>query len=271
VTSSLLANLASSPFVNERPVQRFTVAAWVLGALLVGANLLLWIQYRHDSTALRARLGETRAAIDAKSEHVVKMDEELRRLRLPAQNAQVSFLNGRIAERTFPWSLLFERIASTLPDGVRLLSLSPVFEQPGGGDGAKKKERSPVPPGEELVSLKIHGAAKDDQALYQLIDAFFATPGFARPRLYQESSQGARSEVVFNVDVEYQPRYSPAADSQADTAAGAEDAKREQPATPDAQGLDSAAEGSDTEGAPGAPGDGRLMVDDGQDQHEVNE
>jgi hypothetical protein len=265
---SLLANLAASPFINERPVQRFTVAAWVLGALLMGANLLLWVQYRHDSTALRARLVETRAAIDVKSAHVVRMDEELRGLRLPAQNAQVSFLNGRIAERTFPWSLLFERIATTLPDGVRLMGLTPVFGDAGGA-GAKK-ERAQAPPGEELVSLKIRGAAKDDEALYQLIDAFFAAPAFLRPRLYQESSKGP--EVTFTVDVDYRPRFVPPADSTSDRGAATEAAQREEPAKVDTGGLDSEADSGDTASSGGlGDGDGRLVVDDGKDQHEVSE
>ena len=57
--SSLLANLAAAPFVNQRPVQRFKMAAWAVGALLAALNVFLWLQYRHDSTAMRARLAET--------------------------------------------------------------------------------------------------------------------------------------------------------------------------------------------------------------------
>ena len=168
-SSSLLANLASSPFVNKRPVQRFTAVAWMVGALLIGINVALWVQYRHESTALRGRLAETRAAIDRKSGNVVEMDQQLRGLRLGAQNAQVGFLNDRIAERTFPWSLLFERIAATLPDGVRLMSLAPVFSDAKRADTKSRTGRrtSPPPaPEDELINLKLQGAAKtDDVAL----------------------------------------------------------------------------------------------------------
>jgi Tfp pilus assembly protein PilN len=203
--SSLLANLASAPFINRRPVQRFIVAAWATGVLLIAVNVLLWIQYRHQSTELRTRLASTRQAIDLKSRHIVEVNDQLRGLRLPAQNAQVTFLNQRIAERTFPWSLLFERIASTLPDGVRLISLSPVFTDRKAGAAPAKKEPAKKAPEEEVVSLKIHGAAQSDQALYELIDRFFASPAFANPRLYQENSSAG--EVEFNVDVDYKPRY----------------------------------------------------------------
>jgi hypothetical protein len=205
--SSLLANLAAAPFVNQRPVQRFKLVAWLLGALLASVNVLLWLQYRHDSTALRARLAETRVAIEARSGSVVAMDRELDSLDLSTQNAQVEFLNRRIAERTFPWSLLFERIASTLPDGVRLFGLSPVFQDRERMAGATPAKRTA--PQDELVGLKIIGVAKSDDELYQLIDTFFSSPAFERPRLYQERITAG--EVQFTIDVEYRPRFETAA------------------------------------------------------------
>jgi hypothetical protein len=229
---SLFANLAAAPFVNRRPVQRFTRAAWVLGILLAALNTLLWLQYRHDSTALRARLAETRSAIEIKSRSVVDADQKLRGLGLAVQNAQVDFLNRRIAERTFPWSLLFERIASTLPDGVRLISLTPVFRdraEPGAGKAAKPEPA----PREELVDLKIRGVAKSDQDLYELIDAFFSSPAFLRPRLYQESQ--SEGEVSFTVDVQYRPRFEvEAASPRAET----EEADDPESTAPPPQGLD---------------------------------
>jgi Tfp pilus assembly protein PilN len=186
-------------------VQRFTLAAWALGTLLAAVNVLLWVQYRHDSTALRGRLAATRAEIEERSANVVRMNGELGGLGLAAQNEQIEFLNQRIAERTFPWSILFERVAATMPDGVRLLGLNPSFrdrEQ----ERTRRRERGAPPPApeDELVDLKIRGVAKSDEDLYQWIDAFFASPAFERPRLYQESSNLA--EVQFTVDVQYRPR-----------------------------------------------------------------
>jgi hypothetical protein len=198
----LLVNLAGSPFVNRRPVQRFAMAAWALGVLLAGVNVFLWLQYRHDSTALRDRLADTRTAIDAKSQHLVAMNEELQGLGLAGQNAQVEFLNRRIAERTFPWSLLFERIGATLPDGVRILGVNPVFRE-----RAEDRRRPPqvvVAPEDELVDFTFQGMARSDQDLYRLVDAFFSSPVFEAPRLHQETSTGG--EVQFTVDVRYRPR-----------------------------------------------------------------
>jgi Tfp pilus assembly protein PilN len=212
---ALLANLAAAPFLNQRPVQRFALVAWVLGTLLLAVNVLLWVQYRHESTALRGRLASTRAAIEEKSVRVVEMDQELRGLRLPAQNAQVAFLNNRIAERTFPWSLLFERIAATLPDGVRLMSLTPVFDR----RTKVAEDRPAMAPEDEVISLKINGVAKNDDSLYGLIDAFFADPTFARPRLYNESSSKSKGgEVSFTVDVDYRPRFGEGASPDPDAA-----------------------------------------------------
>jgi hypothetical protein len=179
-----------------------------VGALLATGNVLLWLQYRQDSTALRARLAETRSAIEARSGSLVGMHRELAGFDLRAQNAQVDYLNQRIAERTFPWSLLFERIASTLPDGARLISLTPVFP---GRDrrAAGPRAKPPTAPEDELVGLKILGVAKSDEELYELIDTFFSSPAFERPRLHQENA--TTGEVAFTVDVEYRPRYEAAA------------------------------------------------------------
>jgi Tfp pilus assembly protein PilN len=202
--SYLLANLAAAPFVNKRPVQRFMVAAWLISVVLATLNVVLWLQYRHDSTALRARLAETRSAIEASSRNVVEMDRDLDGLDLAAQNAQVDFLNDRIAERTFPWSLLFERIAATLPDGVRLMGLNPVFEE---RDRRRQRaQEKPTLPEDELVDLKFEGAAKSDEELYELIDAFFSSPAFDRPRLHEESRDTTGGGVRFTVDVRYRPR-----------------------------------------------------------------
>jgi Tfp pilus assembly protein PilN len=180
-----------------------------VGTLLAGLNVFLWLQYRHQSTALRGRLTATRTEIEERSRDVVRMGEELARLELTGQNSQVEFLNQRISERTFPWSLLFERIAATLPDGVRLMGLNPVFR--GRDDRPSRSGAPPRPEQEELVDLKIRGAAKSDQELYELIDAFFASNAFEQPRLYQESRSDA--EVTFTVDVQYRPRL-PAEDSE---------------------------------------------------------
>jgi hypothetical protein len=211
----LLVNLAAAPFVNRRPVQRFTLAAWLLGILLAGVNVFLWLQYRQQSTALRGRLTATRGEIEERSREVVRMGEELSGLELVGQNAQIEFLNQRIAERTFPWSLLFERIAGTLPDGVRLVGLTPEFK---GRDDRPARGPAP-PPDEELIDLKIRGAAESDQALYELIDAFFASNAFERPRLYQESRTNA--EVTFTVDVRYRPRLAPEESERSMLAGGA--------------------------------------------------
>jgi hypothetical protein len=260
---SLLANLAASPFVNKRPVQRFTVAAWVVGALLTGVNVLLWMQYRHQSTALRGRLTDTRVAIEQTSKRVVDMDAQLRGLRLPAQNAQVKFLNDRIAERTFPWSLLFERIATTLPDGVRLLSLSPVFDKRDRPGAAKRKDEAPPPaPEDEVISLKIHGAAKNDESLYQLIDAFFASPAFAHPRLFNEAANAA--EVEFTIDVDYKPRFTDDASHQPAAArhtdAGDQSAGEEKAGTSTGDEVDEADEtGAETSSAGRAAAAPRIV------------
>ncbi len=90
--------------------------------------------------------------------------------------------------------------------------------------------------------------AKTDDSLYELVDAFFASPAFARPRLFQESTDAG--EVEFTIEVDYRPRFTgdashqPAAAREAHAAgeAGARGASAEGAAAEEAAAEEAAAE-----------------------------
>ena len=133
-------------------------------------NVALWLGYRRDSTDLRQRLADVRSRAETVSAEVVDLSKGLDRLE--ALNEQVEFLNERIAERTFPWSLLFERLGEILPLGVRLKSLNPsVRAGPGGGD-----------PSFDTVLLKhpekTLGVANSCDSMYLLPGKIFDLSGF---------------------------------------------------------------------------------------------
>ena len=188
-------NLARAPFLNRRPVWRFATVAWVLGAAILALNVMLWLGYRADSTDLRQRLADVRQEIEVVSTGVVELGSELDALGLESQNARIEFLNERLAERTFPWSRLFERIGSILPLGVKLAGLNPSF----GKSGSSRHGRS-----RETVGLQLQGSARSDEDLYGFVQALFDDPAFSSPTLHNEDVLDGT--ISFRLDVVYFPR-----------------------------------------------------------------
>ena len=189
-------NLARQPFLNRRPVWRFALVAWVVGLALVTTNLLFWVGYRRDSTDSRARLAGVRQEIEAVSSDVVTLSGRLDELGLEAQNEQIEFLNERLAERTFPWSALFERVGGILPPGVRLVSLSPAFAS--ARRSAENEGRL------ETVRLSFNCVARHDDDLYEFVQGLFDSPAFEDPKLHGED-YGADGLTAFRLDVLYHP------------------------------------------------------------------
>jgi Tfp pilus assembly protein PilN len=195
-------NLARRPFANLRPIQRLGIALWVVGgALAVVAGILYWrslfgIETKQEElAAIERRIADERLRLET-------AEANLRRANLRRQNLEATYLNERIAERTFPWSVLFEDLAEVLPREVRLFSLSP---QSAGRAAARAAERDRSGGAREgrQVYLQMTGAAENDEALLTLLDNLFASPYFDAPSLPRETLDG--STVQFALSVVYLP------------------------------------------------------------------
>ena len=196
-------NLAEDPFLNRRPVQRLRMALWILGLVLLAVNVNLYMENRVKTTEERSRLRALEDEIERESEAIVELQDTLRELGPQEQNSAVVFLNQRIGERTFPWGELFDTLGEVLPAAVRLRSLNPKV----GGQSPSRGVPEVRDETQDLVGLSITGIAKTDEALYQLVDAFFAHPRFERPKLSYERSQGA-GNLSFALNVDYLPAVS---------------------------------------------------------------
>jgi hypothetical protein len=195
-------NLAGRPFVNTRPVERVAVILWVLGALLLAANVALFRGYLTKSQTTRVKLAGSERDIAREKRAGAELQDRLGTLKLEQQNREVTFLNRKIDERTFSWSLLFERMAEVLPDQVRLLRLKPtnvVQRDIGLGPRPSAHELNPPP-----VTLTMHCEAKNDEALLRFVDNMFAHPAFAEPNLQSEERLDS-GLVRFDLVVQYQP------------------------------------------------------------------
>jgi hypothetical protein len=195
-------NLAQRPFVNTRPVERVAAILWVLGVALLVWNLKLFMGYLGSSQSTRGKLGTLERDIAGEQRTNAELQGQVGNLGLDQENREVTFLNRKIEERTFSWSLLFDRIAEVLPDEVRLLRLTPsnvVQREIGLGARPSARELNPPP-----VVLTLHCEAKDDEALLRFVDNLFAHPAFSEPNLQNEEREDS-GLLRFDLTVQYQP------------------------------------------------------------------
>lgn len=192
-------NLARRPFTNTRPVTRVSVLLWVLGLLLLFGNVSLFWSYLSGSTEKREELERMEQDVRRQQQTLTQLEERLASLDLEEQNLQVRFLNRKIAERTFSWSLLFDRLAAVLPDDVRLIRLSPQRERK--GTGVDEDEE----PKDGRVPLAIQGESRSDEGLLNFVDRLFAHPSFENPDFPREAREEEGDLVRFDVRVIYFP------------------------------------------------------------------
>jgi Tfp pilus assembly protein PilN len=194
-------NLARRPFINTRPVTRVSILLWLLGLLLLFGNVSLFWSYLQGSEDKRAQLENLQQEVQRKQQTVNQLEERLASLDLEEQNREVRFLNRQISERTFSWSLLFDRLAQVLPDDVRLTRLAPERKS----RRTVREEENEKEPADNRVQLIIQGESRSDEALYSFVDRLFAHPSFENPNISREAREDKGDVVEFDVQVVYIP------------------------------------------------------------------
>ena len=131
---------------------------------------------------------------------------------LRSQNEQAEFLNYQIRQRTFGWSLLFERLGEVLPNRVKISTLSPSLGDANDAKVLRTSDRDPV-------ELSVRGTSADGENLLDLLDRLFAHPAFKSPRLLSENRDDS-GEITFELSTEYLPA-GPAESTEGSTAEAA--------------------------------------------------
>lgn len=191
-------NLASRPFVNLRPLRRTAWTLSVAALLLTAWNLVSYLRAGAGVQERLAAIEKLEAETETADRRLTTIVGDLSKSDIAGENRRALFLNQRIEERSFSWNLLFDRLAETLPAGVRLNSLAPRVQAPSGGRAAS--ERSPV-----LLTLR--GSAQDDDSLLDFVDRLYAHPSFREPNLKRESRD--RGELSFDLTVTFLPEPEP--------------------------------------------------------------
>ena len=200
-------NLARRPFANSRPVARVAVLLWMLSGLLLLFNVILYWSYFAGTGHQRAQLAAQEDQITAENAKVAHLEDEVSGLDLASLNEKVIFLNEKIDQRTFSWSLLFDRVAAVLPRDVRLTRLSPTGLVEQGSNGRRVARRSLGPT--DRVALTIGGEARSDEPLLQFVDNLFAYPALDEPALSREGKNDDGT-LTFDLKVGYRPGGLPA-------------------------------------------------------------
>jgi hypothetical protein len=200
-------NLARRPFVNSRPVVRAALALWLFGLLLLLGNVYLFWNYRTGSADKRTEIDRREAAVDKEQQIVQDLKARLANMDLEKQNAQIDFLNRKIADRTFSWSLLFDRMAAVMPNDVRIRRLTPVTsaQQEERLRSLGQSARRGVEEGQVLLSITAQ--SKSDEALLQFVDNLFKHPeSFRDPNWSRQVRDEEANLVEFDLTVAYFPQ-----------------------------------------------------------------
>lgn len=195
-------NLAREPFLNLRPLVRVAAALGAIALVLTVWNVATYERAGSGAAARAAEIAALERRSAASRARLATLESDLARRDLAAENRRAAFLNARIEERSFSWNVLFDRLAESLPSGVRLRNLSP---RVGGERGAGRRRTASV---YTPVELRIAGEAIDDEAVLEFVDALFAHPSFEAPNLERESRQGAAA-LSFSLSVTYYPGREP--------------------------------------------------------------
>ncbi len=194
-------NLARKSFVNSRPVTRVVTLLWLAGALLLAANLWHYYGYFVGRGASSARLLKVEQQLAGERDRLRQLEGEVSNLDLAQRNEMALFLNSKISERSFSWSLLFDRLAEVLPGKVRLLSLTP-------NTAENDAQRPGEPTSLDLIELAIRGEAKDTDAVLEFVNELFAHEAFVNPNLKRDSLE--QGVVAFELETQYRPSTDPA-------------------------------------------------------------
>jgi Tfp pilus assembly protein PilN len=180
-------NLATRPFYNERAVR-----AWLFGVLI----LVLAATAFNVSRVLRYARSDTRLATQASGDEARAADlrQQANRLRatvdpklIESKSTEARVANELIDRRTFSWTELFNRLETTLPDEVRIVSVRPHTD----------RTRATV-----LIGITVVARGVDDVNAFN--NNLEQTGAFTRVRSLQER-YNERGEFEAQIEGQYEP------------------------------------------------------------------
>jgi hypothetical protein len=159
-TMKLRLNVATAPQENNRP---FVAGATIVGVFALLALLLLAraaYASRRANVELRQQTAQLEQQIQADEIRQQELEAYFNRPDVKQIRDRAEFLNSLIGERAFPWTKIFMDLETTLPPGVRVVSITPKLVN-----------------GRADVSMVV-GAANDESKL-KFLEAVEKSPNFS--------------------------------------------------------------------------------------------
>jgi hypothetical protein len=178
-------NLAARPYRDYRPVYAVVVVVSLLTAFLMLNNIDTYYRYVHETRNTRGKIADLERQTDHERQRADMVERRLRTLDLKLLDDQTRFVNAKLRERSFSWSVLLDKLETILPRDVRILSIAP----------------SVAPEG--VVGLSISFESKASDGLIRILNNMHGDPQFANPFPTSEVRTG--DFYAFAVNVQFFP------------------------------------------------------------------
>jgi hypothetical protein len=127
----LRTNLSTRPFYNERGVHALLGIAALILVILTAYNLFEIVVLTREQSELggKATAAESRAR-DLRA-HAAQVRQTIDTKKLDAISGEAREANAIIGQRLFSWTELLNRLETTLPEDVRIVSMRPSVDTDG--------------------------------------------------------------------------------------------------------------------------------------------
>jgi type IV pilus assembly protein PilN len=178
-------NLASRPYRDYRPVYAVVVVMSLIAAFLMLNNVETYYRYKRETQSTRTKIATTQAQTTQEREREAAAQRRIKGLDLGRLSAQTKFVNDRLAQRAFSWSMLLDELESVLADDVRLLSVTPTFEK----DGS--------------IKLAMEFVSKTADGMIRTLNRMNADPQFRNP--FPSMQSQVENGYAFTLSTQYVP------------------------------------------------------------------
>jgi hypothetical protein len=179
-------NLASRPYRDYRPLYAVVVLMSLLTAFLMLKNIDTFYRYKRETKSTTLRIEQLEAAAEQERRHEEIVRHRVQTLDLKRLDQQTKFINAKLEERAFSWSVLLDELESVLADDVRLIAVAPTFQEDG------------------TVSLMLQFHSKSYDGMTKTIDRMNGDPQFHSPFPGVESQ--IEGGYAFDLRVQYLPQ-----------------------------------------------------------------
>ncbi len=194
-------NLARRPFVDSRPANVAAVVLLLAAVVLTAISVRTVHAYLEGSRQSRAEIASLRAEISRLEASGRKAEAKLARFDLAGMQAGAEEANDLARRRAFSWSRFLTRLEKTLPNDVRVVSVS--LTKAEAKKSATKEARA-----EDAFAVALSLVSRDPDGLPKLIRTFYSSPWFDAPTPVAETGgeQGSVEGRSFVLDIVYTDR-----------------------------------------------------------------